>query len=110
MHTVEVEVAPKTTPPPQQKPTTTPEATSTADADADAEADAEADATAEVFPRVNIGGDRKTGFNIFKLHNFIQLHKIMSQRSRQADLKKIQTHLWLILVPKWRKLTFLGST
>ena len=79
MHTVEVEVAPKTTPPPQQKPTATPEATSTADADADADldadadadADAEADATAEVFPRVNIGGDRQTGFNISKLHNFI---------------------------------------
>ena len=71
MHTVEVEVAPKTTPPPQQKPTATPEATSTADADADADLDADADATAEVFPRVNIGGDRQTGFNISKLHNFI---------------------------------------
>jgi len=56
VHTVEVEVAPKTTPPPQTEPTTTPEATSTADADldADSDADAEADATAEVSPRVNI--------------------------------------------------------
>ena len=106
MHTVEVEVAPKTTPPPQQKPTATPEATSTADADADADLDA--DATAEVFPRVNIGGERQTGFNIFKLHNFIQLQ--MSQRLKQADPKKIQTHLWLILVLRWRKLNFLGST